>query len=184
MLLCTVVLCVLLLSLNSSKAEGIPTATDARTAAKKFQNALTQQSLQTVLLSIEERLRNLDNIYAMQYSPSIEGKLEMYGRKLESVEAKISRLEAVMGNELDKISENISSRNFKDDLARDHVLRKIDSVYERMNHRLIFAEGKMELMERKLETKLNTMLSRMEKMEDSLEIKDADMQTELADVLT
>lgn len=43
MLLCAAVLCLLLLSLNSSKAEGIPTTTDARIAAKKFQNALSQQ---------------------------------------------------------------------------------------------------------------------------------------------
>lgn len=41
-MLCALVLCVLLLSLNSSKAEGLPTM-EARTVTRKFQNALTQQ---------------------------------------------------------------------------------------------------------------------------------------------
>lgn len=115
------------------------------------------KNLQSVLISIEERLRNLDSIYKTQYGPTIEGKVEHFGRKLDGLEAKITRLESVVQMEVDKISENMSSRSFKEDLANDHVLRKLDSIYDRINHRLVYMEMKMEMADKKLQVTIQTV---------------------------
>lgn len=102
-------------------------------------------------MSIEERLRNLDTVYSQQYSPTVEGKLDHYIRKLDSIETKIARLEAVMSLEMDRIVSNISNKNFKDEIAQEHLLRKINDVYDRINHRVIFIELKMDMNQKKLE---------------------------------
>lgn len=102
------------------------------------------QNLQTILISLENRLRNLDTIYSMQYSPSIEGKMERFARKLESLDTKIFRLETLISLQLDKISENISTKNFKDDITKTSWMRKIDAIYEGLYNRLTYMEGKFE----------------------------------------
>lgn len=102
-------------------------------------------------MSIEDRLRNLDTVYSQQYSPTVEGKLDQYIRKLEGIETKISRLEAVMSLELDRIVNNMSNKNFKDEITKEHLLRKINDVYDRINHRVIFIELKMDMNQKKLE---------------------------------
>lgn len=100
--------------------------------------------MQTILVSLESRLRNLDTIYSMQFSPTIEGKMEQYARKLETLDTKILRLEAMVSLQLDKISENISTKNFKDDISKTNLLRKIDAIYEGIYNKLTYIEGKFD----------------------------------------
>lgn len=89
-------------------------------------------------------MRNLDKIYSMQFSPTIEGKMEQYARKLEALDMKILRMEAMTSLQLDKISENISTKNFKDDISKTNLLRKIDAMYEGIYNRLTYIEGKFD----------------------------------------
>lgn len=100
--------------------------------------------MQTILISLESRLKNLDTIYSMQFSPTIENKMEQYARKLEMLDTKIIRLETMVSLQLDKISENISTKNFKDDISKTNLLRKIDAMYEGIYNRLLYIEGKFE----------------------------------------
>lgn len=102
------------------------------------------QNFFSILTSIEERLKSLDNIYSMQLSQTLEAKLDQYSRRLEALDTKIIRLEALVMLNLDKISENISTKNFKDDMSRTNLLRKMDSVYEGINHRLSYMDRKYE----------------------------------------
>lgn len=80
----------------------------------------------------------------MQLSQTLETKLDQYSRRLEALDTKIIRLEALVMLNLDKISENISTKNFKDDMSRTNLLRKMDSVYEGLNHRLSYMDRKYE----------------------------------------
>lgn len=45
---------------------------------------------------------------------------------------------------LDKISENISTKNYKDDISDTNVGKKIDSIYEGLSHRLSYMDRKFE----------------------------------------
>lgn len=80
----------------------------------------------------------------MQFSPTVESKLEQYARKLEMMDSKILRLETMVSLQLDKISENISTKNFKDDLSKTNFLRKIDAMYEGISNKLTYIEGKFD----------------------------------------
>jgi hypothetical protein len=102
-------------------------------------------------MSIEERLRNLDSIYSMHLSPTLEDKLEQYQRKLESIDTKIIRLESLVMLNLDKISENISTKNFKDDIAKTNLVKKVDGVYEGISHRLNYIDRKLETATNKIQ---------------------------------
>lgn len=69
------------------------------------------------------------------------------------LETKLSRMESLLEVQLEKLSENMSSKNFKDNIAKDQVLRKIDSVYERINHKLGYIEGKFDMDVLKLQVR-------------------------------
>lgn len=112
---------------------------------------LNLQDIHSILQSIEERLRNLDNIYSMNLAPSLEEKLELYQRRLESLDSKIIRLETLMMLNLDKISENISTKNFKDDISKTNLIRKVDAVYEGLSHRLNYLDRKFEASSTKIQ---------------------------------
>lgn len=60
------------------------------------------------------------------------------------MDTKLNRLEATTALQLDKISENISTKNFKDDLVKSSLFRKIDAIYEGVSHRLAYVENKLE----------------------------------------
>lgn len=98
-----------------------------------------------VLVSIEDKLRNLENTLSIQCATAISGKIDYYGRKIDNIEKDLSRFQVYMRMELDKISENISSRNFKDDITKDRIVRKIDATYERINHKLVNIEGQIDI---------------------------------------
>lgn len=87
----------------------------------------------------------------MHLSPTFEEKLEQYQRKLESIDTKIIRLESLVMLNLDKISENISTKNFKDDIARTNLVKKMDGVYESISHRMNYIERKFETSVNKIQ---------------------------------
>lgn len=132
-----------------------------RTALQQQVNALNNvfplffvsQNLQTILLAIEERFQHLDKIYATQYSPSIENKIEQYLKKLEAIDSKINRMEGVITLQLEKISENISVKNFKDEITKTNTYRKIESVYEGIIHKVAYVENKFETSMLKIQVK-------------------------------
>lgn len=45
---------------------------------------------------------------------------------------------------LDKISENISTKNFKDDISKTNTYRKMDSLYEGLNSKISYFDRKYE----------------------------------------
>lgn len=153
---------------------------ESSTHINKFQSALQQQSIVTILSSIEERLRNLDNVYSMQLSQNLENKLDQYNRKLESLDSKIVRLEALVMLNLGKISENISTKNFKDDLTKTDLFRKLDSIYEGINHRLNYIERKIDTSSVKIQETVETTGIRLEKMERDSMKRDTDFENELS----
>ncbi|XP_056645609.1 putative leucine-rich repeat-containing protein DDB_G0290503 [Diorhabda sublineata] len=153
---------------------------ESSTHINKFQSALQQQNIVTILGSIEERLRNLDNVYSMQLSQNLETKLDQYNKKLESLDTKIIRLEALMMLNLGKISENISTKNFKDDLTKTDVFRKLDSIYEGINHRLNYIERKIDTSSVKLQETVETTGIRLEKMEREAMKRDSNFENELS----
>ncbi|PSN41261.1 hypothetical protein C0J52_14349, partial [Blattella germanica] len=71
------------------------------------------QSLQTVLISIDERLRALDTIYSPRYTPRWEVSLEQQSRRMETIESRLSRLETLLELRLDKLSELAMVENGK-----------------------------------------------------------------------
>ncbi|XP_044267176.1 uncharacterized protein LOC123012980 isoform X2 [Tribolium madens] len=163
-----------------SIVNAVPTQNDI---VKSFQTSVHQQDLQSILISIEERLRNLDNIYSMHLSPTLEEKLEQYQRKLESIDTKIIRLESLVMLNLDKISENISTKNFKDDIAKTNLMKKVDAVYESLNHRMGYVDRKFETSVNKIQSKLDTTLTRLERMEDGFTRRNEDIDLELSDAI-
>lgn len=97
--------------------------------------------MQTILQSIEDRLRNLDQVYSTRCTSTNE----QYNRKIDLLESKITRLESMLEAQLLKISENMSSKNFKDEIFKDQVFRKMDTLYERLNHKIGYVEGKFDM---------------------------------------
>ncbi|KAJ8976650.1 hypothetical protein NQ317_009114 [Molorchus minor] len=135
----------------------------------------------TILTSIEDRLRSLDSVYTMQLSQTLESKLDQYNRRLESLDTKIIRLESLVMLNLDKISENISTKNFKDDVTKTNTMRKLDSVYEGINHRLSYLERRLDTHLAKIQTKVDTTLTHLEKIEDNFDTRGSDIEAELSD---
>ncbi|CAG9835337.1 unnamed protein product [Diabrotica balteata] len=152
----------------------------ASLAVNKFQSALHQQNTFTILSSIEERLRSLDNVYSMQLSQNLEIKLDQYNRKLENLDNKIMRLEALVMLNLGKVSENISTKNFKDDLTKTDILRKLDSTYEGVTHRLNYIERKLEVNSVLFQEKLEAMFNHLDKMDKDAIKRDSDLETEVS----
>lgn len=70
---------------------------------------------------------------------------DQYTRRIDVLESKITRLETMLETQMIKISENMSSKNFKDELFRDQMFRKIDSVYDRLHHKVTYVEGKIDM---------------------------------------
>jgi hypothetical protein len=63
------------------------------------------QTLQTVLMSIEERLRALDTLYSPRLTPRWEISIEQQSRRMETIESRLGRLETLLELRLDKLSE-------------------------------------------------------------------------------
>jgi len=63
------------------------------------------QTLQTVLMSIEERLRALDTLYSPRLTPRWEISIEQQSRRMETIESRLGRLETLLELRLDKLAE-------------------------------------------------------------------------------
>ncbi|KAF2904883.1 hypothetical protein ILUMI_01300 [Ignelater luminosus] len=157
--------------------------TQINAAERTFRNDLNYPNIHLMLVSIEDKLRNLENTLNMQCTAAISGKIDYYGRKIDNIEKDLSRFQVYMRMELDKISENISTRNFKDDITKDRIVRKIDATYERINHKLVNIEGQIDIGSIKSQNGREMIITKLEKMEESLTIRDADMEAELADAV-
>lgn len=107
------------------------------------------QNIQLTLISIENKLRNIENTLTIQCASTINGKIEYYGRKIDTIEKDLSRFQLHMRMDLDRIYENISSKNYKDELSNDHLTRKIDAIYERINHKLESIEEQVDISDLK-----------------------------------
>ncbi|XP_066156363.1 uncharacterized protein MCAP_0864-like [Euwallacea fornicatus] len=177
-------LVLLVLVWRADSAFGVPSKVlTVHEATERFQNSVQQQNFQSVLISIEDRLRNLDNIYSMQLSDTLEVKLDQYHRKLETLDTKIIRLESLVMLNLDKISENISTKDYKDDLTRTQLSRRLENVYEGLGHKISYMERKFELSIDKLQSKADATLQRLERMEDDMAQRHGDIEAELSENL-
>ncbi|XP_017783217.1 PREDICTED: uncharacterized protein LOC108567332 isoform X3 [Nicrophorus vespilloides] len=153
---------------------------------KKTANVLnnSQQNIHNILVSIEERLRNLDNaLYTDSYELTTKPE-QTNNRKLDAIESRLARFEAVVAAQFDKFAENMSNKVFSDDLARDHVHRKIDGNYDRINHRLFYLEMRLDSGEKRISEKLDLLLTRFKNMEETLTTREADIEVEISDVLS
>lgn len=74
---------------------------------RSFLKYVMLQSLQTVLMSIEERLRALDTLYSPRFIPRWEVNIEQQSRRMETIESRLGRLETLLQLRLDKLSEVI-----------------------------------------------------------------------------
>ncbi|CAG9771375.1 unnamed protein product [Ceutorhynchus assimilis] len=155
-----------------------------QSAAERFENSVQQQTFQTVLTAIEERLHNLDNIYSMQLSETLETKLDQYHRKLEALDTRIIRLESLVMMNLDKISENISTKNYKDDVSRTQTYRKLDNIYDGISHRVSYVDRKFELVFDKIQSKVDLTLQRLERMEEDMVQRNTDIESELSETIS
>ncbi|XP_023704622.1 uncharacterized protein LOC111862963 isoform X3 [Cryptotermes secundus] len=149
-----------------------------------FRAAVNQQSLHTVLVSIEERLRALDTLYSPRYTPRWEISIEQQSRRMETIESRLGRLETLLELRLDKLSETMSARQLKEELSRDQINRKLDSTYERLNHRLSYLEARLDVSVAKLQSTIDTGVGRMERLEATAAGRQGDIEAELADIET
>lgn len=91
--------CVQFLSVVRAKPEPEPAAA----SSLLIQNP---QNLEGVIGSIEERLRALDNNYALRFAaPRWELNMETHNRKLEALETKLARIETILEIRVDKLTE-------------------------------------------------------------------------------
>lgn len=81
----------------------------------------------------------------MQLSETLKSKMDLYHRKLDSLDTKIIRLESMVMLNLDKISENISTKNYKDDITRTQTYKKLENIYDGLSHRVNYIDKKIEL---------------------------------------
>lgn len=104
--------------------------------------ATSVPDVHNILLSMDERLRHLEGSW-----------LETFSRKLENLDGKLNRMETLLGIQMDKISENISAKNFKDDVAKTNLFKRIDVLYEGLLHRLAYFESKVDVTLAKVQVK-------------------------------
>lgn len=150
---------------------------------RTFRNALNQQGIQSILQSIEERLRNLDHIYALRYSTRTDPSTDQFVRRIDMLETKLSRIESLIEVQLEKIAENMSGKNFKDDITKDQIFRKIDSVYERFNHKLGYMESKLDMDILKLQTKVEAGITKIERLDHNIGVRHSDMEAEITEAV-
>ncbi|KAF5281259.1 hypothetical protein FQA39_LY05145 [Lamprigera yunnana] len=120
----------------------------------------------------------------IQCGTRINGKLDYYGRKIDNIEKSLSKLEVQVKVELEKITDNINNRNFKEDISKERVMRNIDTVYEKINHKLTGLQGQTDVSNLKIKNIGETIIAKLDKIEESLTIRDSDMEAELTDAIT
>lgn len=129
-----------------------------------------QQNLPSVLASIEERLRALDALYSARFSPRLDQlAADAHARRLDSIESRIARLETLLELRLDKLTEMMSSRQLKDELAKEQMSRSVDAASERLNHRLGYMETRIDVNLAKMQSSLESLSGRVERLDAGVE---------------
>ncbi|CAB3366211.1 Hypothetical predicted protein [Cloeon dipterum] len=125
------------------------------------ESGVTHQSVPQILLSIEERLKALDEAFRgrtqLKKQPvDKEVDLEGLARRLEAVETRLSRIEASLDTRLNTLSENLGRRQGKDEINAETTNQKLQTISD-----TIFS--KMGYLEAKLDEKFNLLASKIEK---------------------
>ncbi|KAL1131456.1 hypothetical protein AAG570_011073 [Ranatra chinensis] len=136
---------------------------------------ISHQNTHSILATLENKLRVLDSI---KYNMARwEMTTEAMARRLETLDERVRRSQTAFEMKLESLSQTIVSCELKDELSRDQLSRKLESSQERLIHRLGYVESR-------LDTAINKLQGSMEMNLGKLEIRDADVETELADIGT
>lgn len=103
------------------------------------------RSTHDVLLSIEERLKALDTFgYAIRLS-NLDHGLEQLTRRLGDIEGKLDRLESKLDIRMEKIHELVLGKDLKEGVSVDQILRRVESLNEKVGSKLGLGEVRMAL---------------------------------------
>lgn len=146
-----------------------------------FRTLQTTTNIESVIMSIDERLRIIDNMYSMRFA-RLELTAESQTRKLETLESKISRIETLLELRIDKLTEGLSSKNLKEELAKEQMTRKVDTVYERLNHRMSYMESRIENNIVKLQGTLDQTLNRISQQLEQNEKTNNEIENDIIEI--
>ncbi|KAJ9574153.1 hypothetical protein L9F63_008409, partial [Diploptera punctata] len=73
----------------------------------------------------------------------------------------------------------LSARQLKEELAKDQINRKIDSTYERLNHRLGYMEARLDVGITKLQSSIESGMGRIERLETTAVGRQGGMENEI-----
>ncbi|KAK6641835.1 hypothetical protein RUM44_013553 [Polyplax serrata] len=148
-----------------------------------FLHSVPGKNIEPALLSIAERLRALEHIYSLRFAaPRWELTIESQNRKLESLESKITRIETLLELKIDKLTEGLTSKTLKEELSKEQLSRKIDTVYERLNHRMSYMESRIENNIVKQLTNLDSSLKGISQQIEPLEKSYSEVEGELMEI--
>ncbi|KAL3282397.1 hypothetical protein HHI36_005582 [Cryptolaemus montrouzieri] len=144
---------------------------------KSFKLRLAEQeNLMTILSSIESRLKNLDNLYTSQLTPTLETRLENFQNRISGMEMKLLRVETLLTTKLDRMSDNISSRHFRDDMVQTDLFRKIEAAYDGVTHKLAYMDRKWDSGFLKMQGKIENTSGTLERIDAATTKYDINMK--------
>nr|CAD7576098.1 unnamed protein product [Timema californicum] len=139
------------------------------------------QSIQVVLMNIDERLRTLENLYSPRYTTHWEISLEQQARHLDMIESRLGHFEVLLELRLDKLTETIGARKLEEELSMDQMSHKVDITYERLSHQLGYIEARLDIGIAKIQSSMEASMSRMEKIEAAYTGRQEDIETAFMD---
>lgn len=136
--------------------------------------------LQSVLISIDDKLRGLDTFSHTLRLAKLDYSLDQLVRRLDNIETKLGSLQTKVGLRLDKVKEVVIAKDIKEGFTTDHLSRSINDLVEKLNNKFIFIDAKLDLvservvnyvgqMERSLEESHDEVLKKLIKIEDRQE---------------
>ncbi|XP_044752656.1 uncharacterized protein LOC123312344 [Coccinella septempunctata] len=146
-------------------------------------NSIEQNDWRLVLTSIESRLKSLDFLYTSQLTPTLEARLEHFQNRISGMEVKLLRVEALLTSKLDRMSDNISSRHFRDDMVQTDIFRKMETAYDGITHRLAYMDRKSENSFLKLQEKAEAFSKKLDTMNNALTDKYDSIESQLSDIV-
>nr|CAD7395662.1 unnamed protein product [Timema cristinae] len=139
------------------------------------------QSIQVVLMNIDERLRTLENLYSPRYTTHWEISLEQQARHLDMIESRLGHFEVLLELRLDKLTETIGARKLEEELSMDQMNHKVDITYERLSHQLGYIEARLDIGISKIQSSMEASVSQMEKIEAAYTGRQEDIETAFMD---
>nr|CAD7264983.1 unnamed protein product [Timema shepardi] len=146
-----------------------------------------RNSIQVVLMNIDERLRTLENLYSPRYTTHWEISLEQQARHLDMIESRLGHFEVLLELRLDKLTETIGARKLEEELSMDQMSHKVDITYERLSHQLGYIEARLDIgiakiqKSYKFQSSMEASMSRMEKIEAAYTGRQEDIETAFMD---